>query len=106
MAPSSKYNLILNYLNSLEAVLDDYELLVRSAFFEAVIDVMDEIVRASISMYKDAKKSSLQKIVRPIAKIDYASVVTGGKTRISKTTFTDLMKAALRKNITITDNIL
>jgi len=106
MATHSRYKLIVNYLSSFEAELEDEELLVRSAFFEAVIDIMDEVVRASLSIHKDAKKQSIQKVIRPIAKIDYESVVTGGKSRITKSTFAELMKSALRKNVKITDNIL
>ena len=66
LRPSSdfQYRLILNYLNAFDAEITDKRLLVRSAYFEAIMEVLDEVVRATVAIHGNAKQESLQKIIR------------------------------------------
>lgn len=96
-----RQNLLLNYLNAFDAELEDKKLLFRTAFFEAIFDIFDEVIRTTTSQYRDAKQVSLQKIIRPIAKIDYSS-----SSLVSKKSLTEAMKSILRKNISITSEML
>lgn len=99
--PFDRYNLLLNYLNAFDAELEDKKLLVRSAFFEALFEIFDEVIRTTMSQHRDAKQSSLQSIIRPIAKLDFSTLVIGSKKSLVST-----MKTALRRNITITPEML
>ena len=59
--------------NAFDAELVEKRMLTRSAFFEAIFDLFDEVVRATITTHKNAKQSSLQETVRVIAKIDFSA---------------------------------
>ena len=100
-----RYRLILNYLNAFDAELGDKKLLTRSAYFEAIFDVMDEVVRNTVALHSDAKKESLQIVVRNLARLDFAGGATGRATPTKKGILST-MQAALRQTIALSDEML
>ena len=63
----TRYRLIVNYLNAYDAELADKKLLVRSAYFEAIFEVMDETVRNTLALCRDVKQElKCAPRVRPI----------------------------------------
>jgi DGQHR domain-containing protein len=103
--PSHRNKLILNYLNAFDAELGDKKLLTRSALFEAIFEIFDEVVRAAITIHGSAKQSDLQKLVRPLARLDF-SPTSGGQSFPSKKAIVALMLAALRKSVPISSDML
>jgi DGQHR domain-containing protein len=101
-----RYRLIVNYLNAFDAELEDKGLLVRSAYFEAIFDVFDEAVRSSIQLHKNAKKESLQKIVRPLAKINFSGFGSPGRSLPKKGAIVSEMQKALRQNVPLSSDML
>lgn len=99
MEADERYRLVLNYLTAFEAELDDKKYLVRSAYFEAMVELLDEVVRATVNKAGNAKKESLQDTIRPLAKLDYG----GGTT---KKAIASLMQATLRKRLQISGEML
>lgn len=99
-----RYRLIVNYLNAFDAELADKGMLIRAAYFEAIFDMLDEVVRNSLTLYKDAKKESLQKIVRPLAQLSFGG--TTGKVLPTKKAIVGAMQAALRQNVALSEEML
>jgi DNA sulfur modification protein DndB len=79
--------------------------LTRSAFFEAIFEVLDEVVRNSMALHGNAKQESLQKVVRPLAQLDYSGAA-GGRATPTKKTIVTTMQAALRKAILLSEEML
>jgi DNA sulfur modification protein DndB len=100
----NRYRLILNYLNAFDIELPDKGMLVRSAYFEAIFDVLDEAVRSSLVLYKDAKKESLQKIVRPLARLNFSGAT--GRVLPTKKAIVSAMQTALRQNVAVSEDLL
>lgn len=103
--PQVRYGLILNYLNAFDAELVDKRYLTRSAYFEALFEVFDEVVRNTISLHGSAKQPELQKVVRPLAHLDF-SVGFGGKATLTKKSIVALLQATLRKAVPISQEML
>lgn len=103
MPPEKRYKLFLNYINAFDSELQDRYLLVRSAYFEAIFGIFDEVVRATIGAKGDAKQRSLQDTVQPIARL---VVKTPAGSLPAKKTLADTMQATLRKNVHISDSML
>lgn len=103
--PDSRYRLVLNYLNAFDSELTDKRLLVRSAYFEGMFEVLDEAVRTTISKYGNVKQESLQKIVGPLARLNFSGA-SGGRAIPTKKAIVSLMQATLRKNITFSESML
>jgi DGQHR domain-containing protein len=105
MDADARYRLVLNYLNAFDAELLDKKMLVRSAFFEAIFDLLDEVVRVTISAHSNAKLDSLRHTIRPLAQIDFSSAL-GGRTTLTKKALTNLMQATLRQTLRISADML
>ena len=95
---------MLNYLNAFDAELHDKRLLVRSAFFDAIFEVFDEVVRNSLALHRNAKQESLQKVVRPLARLQLTG--DSGRSLPTKKNIAQLMQAALRQNVAISEDML
>lgn len=100
-----QYQLIRNFLNAFDSELEEKKLLVRSAFFEAIFDLFDEIIRESYTRYNNVKQESLQEIIKPIAKLDYTTVSSSG-TKVTKSSYEHIMRSALRKRVQISGEML
>lgn len=100
----ARYKTILNYLNAFDAELVDKGLMIRSAYFEAIFDVLDEVVRNSLAQHRDAKQESLQKVIHPLAQLNYADETRGSLP--SKKAIASAMQSALRKDVTLSEDLL
>ncbi len=95
------YKLMRNYVNAFDAELPDKKLLVKAAYFEAMFEMFDEVVRACMTARENLKQSSLQEAVRPIAKLDFS-----GRGSLTKKGFSELMQAAFRKGAAVSADML
>lgn len=102
--PESRYKLIRNYLNAFDAELADKRLLTSSAFFEAIFELFNPIVQSTVDTHKTAKQSAIQKMIQPLAKLEYKG--TGGRSVLTKRGIVDLMQSALRSKTTISNEML
>lgn len=100
----SRYKLILNYLNAFDAELPDKKLLLRSAYFDAIFEIFDEVVRSALAAHKNVKKDSLQKTIRPLANLTLGSGT--GSALPTKKVIAKVMQDALRKDVVISDEML
>lgn len=103
--PDFRYRLILNFLNAFDAELADKRLLTRSAYFEALFELLDEIVRNTIAVHGNAKRQSLQAVVRPLARLDFTAGASGRATPTKKAIVT-LMQTTLRRSVTLSEDML
>jgi DGQHR domain-containing protein len=103
--PDFRYRLLLNYLNAFDAEIEDKRLLVRSAYFEAIMEVLDELIRSTVAIYGNAKQESLQKTVRPLARLNFASG-DGGRALPTKKAVVSSLQAALRQNVPLSEDML
>jgi DNA sulfur modification protein DndB len=99
-----RYGLIVNYISAFEAELNDKKMLVKAAFFEAIFEVLDEVVRNCVALYRELRKESLQKVVRPLARLNFSGV--GGRSLQSKKSIVSAMQLALRKNVAVSEDML
>lgn len=96
-----RMTLLINYLQAFESTLDDYKILTRSAFLEAIFDVFEQAVRQSLLSYKDAKASSIAKVIAPISKYSYSSTGLRSVAQVKKE-----VRAALAGSVSIAANML
>lgn len=100
----SRIQLLINYISAVNETVDDPSILVRSAFFESIFEVFDDVVQTSIAKHRNAKKESISDILRPISAIDFSELLSKG--RSSKSTYLEPIKLALKKSITISDSMV
>jgi DGQHR domain-containing protein len=100
-----RYRLILNYLNAFDAEMADKRFLVRSAYFEAIMEIFDEVVRSTITVHGDAKQESLQKTIRPLVRLNIGSGV-GGRALPTKKVIVSTLQATLRQSVSLSDKML
>jgi len=100
----SRLQLLINYISAVAQIVDDSSILVRSAFFESIFEVFDDVVQTSIAKHGNAKKDSLHDILKPISAIDFQELLSRGRT--SKTTYLEPIKSALKKSISISDSMV
>lgn len=100
----SRLQLLINYLNAVSITVDDSSILVRSAFFESIFEVFEDVIQTSIAKHNDAKKDSLVDILKPISAIDFSELLSKG--RSSKTTYLEPIKMALKKSVSISDTMV
>lgn len=103
--PDYRYKLLLNFFNAFDAELTDKRLLTRSAYFEATCEVLDEVIRNTVALSGDAKQTSLQKTIRPLARLDFAGGASGRATPTKKA-IVSAMQAALRRTISLSEDML
>ena len=96
-----RLSLLVNYIQAFESTLDDITLLTRSAFLEAIFDVFEQAVRQSLLSYKDAKATSIAKVIQPISKYSYSPSALRSVGQVKKT-----VRAALAGSVTIAANML
>lgn len=102
--PESRYRLLRNYLSALEAELQDQKLLTSASFFEAVIELFNEVIQATLGAHQNAKVTSIRKVIQPLARLEYRG--TGGKSILGKRGILDLMQSALRSKLAISTEML
>jgi DGQHR domain-containing protein len=103
-AEEQRYRLIRNYLNAFDAEITDKTMLTRSAFFEAIFEIFDQVVQNAIATTKSAKQPALQKIIQRVARLDYRR--SGGQGLLEKKEIVRLMKATLRTKTPISNEML
>ncbi|MEZ4400829.1 MAG: DGQHR domain-containing protein [Kofleriaceae bacterium] len=99
-----RYRVLLNYLNSFDAELaaDNKKALVRSAFFEAIFDIFDDVLRETIARKGNLKVDSLRETIQPLASID----MTASTSQPTKRTIVLAMRTALNKSSPISSGML
>jgi DGQHR domain-containing protein len=102
--PQSRYRLILNYLNALEAESIEKKMLTKSAFLEAAFSVFEDVIRTTVAAHGSAKTDALRQTLQPLARMNYYG--TGGRALQNKKDIAGLMRAALRKSVAISDDML
>ncbi len=102
--PHLRYPLLVNYLRAFDAALEDKRYLVRSAFFEAIFEVLDEIVRTAVTLQGNVKQESLQQVIAPLTRLDFTGV--GSRQLLSKKEIVALIRATLRKSSPISGDML
>ena len=95
------YRLIRNYISAFEAELSDSTALVRANYFEAIFEMFDEVLRATMTSHGQVKQQSIQESIRPIAKIDFS-----GRGKLTKKNFTDLMQSTFRRRVALSSDML
>jgi DNA sulfur modification protein DndB len=96
-----RLSLLVNYFESFESMMEDITLLTRSAFLEAIFDVFEQAVRQSLLSYKNAKSSSLAKVIGPIASYAYPPATLRSVGEVKK-----VVRAALAGSVSIAANML
>lgn len=96
-----RLTLLINYLQAFENTLDDVTLLTRSAFLEAIFDVFEQAVRQSLLSYKDAKATSIAKVIGPIAKYSYSPAALRSVAQVKKE-----VRGALAGSVSIAASML
>lgn len=98
---TDKYRLIQNYIGAFDAELPDKSMLVKAAYFEAIFEMFDEVVRSTMSAHSNLKQPSFQETIRPITKLDFS-----GHGKLTKKAFTELMQATFRKSVAVSADML
>jgi len=100
----ARYRLIRNYLNAFDAELPDKHLLTRSAFFEAIFSILDDVIQKTLSTHKTAKQGAIQQVIQPLARLDYHG--SGSRALLDRKGISTLMQSALRATTPISQEML
>ena len=106
LSEEKSYTLLTNFFRALERRLRDTELLFKSVYFEAFCALFDEITRISYAKHRNYKLESLEDVLAPLANIDLASVLTGGKTKITKASILPALKHSVSGQIDAHDDMV
>lgn len=90
-----------NFINAFDAELPEKGTLVRANYFEAIFEMFDEVVRATMRTQQNLKQTSLQEAIRPITKLDYT-----GRGKLTKKEYVELMQAAFRQSVSVSADML
>lgn len=90
-----QYTLLRNYLRAVEQNLRNPNLLKKSAYFEAFCEVFDDVVRLSSTNHRNYKFESLLDVLASIKTVDLESILTHGKTSVSKSAIVPVLKNTL-----------
>ncbi len=101
LATEDIYRLLRNYVNAFDAELSEKNTLTKASYFEAIFEMFDEVVRATMTSSNNVKQASLQDTIRAIAKLDFS-----GRGKLTKKGYTDLMQAAFRKGVALSADML
>ncbi len=101
-----RYTLLRNYFTAIEGTLDDSRLFTKSAYFEAFCGIFDDVLHSSRSKFQDYKLASLQEIVEPIKNVDISSLVTKGKTKVTKAAIIPVLKQVLKSQLQVNDDMV
>lgn len=104
MDVNDRYKLLRNYLGAWDGELENKALLIKSAFLGAVMDVMDDVLDASVTQHGNVKEDSIAETVRPMAKLNYAASGNGGQA--TKKTMVATMREAMRSRTAISKEML
>ena len=99
--PEDLYRLIRNFVNAFDAELPSNELLVRAGYFEAIFEMFDEILRATMQTHQAVRQDSIQETIRVIAKLDFST-----KGNLTKRGYMDIMQAAFRQRVALSPEML
>lgn len=102
--PGNRYKLLRNYLNAFDAELRDKRLLTSSAFFEATMEVLNQVVQSAVDTHKNAKPTSLQKVIQPLARLEYREGT--GASVLPKRGIVELMQSTMRAKTSISGDML
>lgn len=97
----SQYQLLLNYVRAADSVINDRAILTKSAFFESLFEVFDDVVQTSITKSGDAKEESIKQVLLPLAAVDFNGILMKGKA--TKSSYLEPIRNALKKSISISD---
>lgn len=103
MDSEGQYRLIKNYLNAFDAELSGNNLLTKASFFEAVFEMFNQIVPSTIASHKNAKQSSIQKVIQPLAHLNYQGT---GRAVLDKKSIVQLMQQTLQTKMQISNEML
>lgn len=82
------------------------ELLYKSAYFEAICELLDDVLKISYSKYQNYKLESLTKVIEPIKSLDLSFMTSSGKTRITKLTVLPALKNAICSQIEVYEDMV
>jgi len=100
----SRYQLFLNYIRAVCKIVDDKTILTRAAFFESIGEVFDDVIQTTIAKHADAKETSIADILEPLTTVDFTTIAD--HSRPTKATYVEVIKASLKKSITISGSMV
>lgn len=106
LGEDKRYQLILNYLNALEHNLSDFEILLKSAYFEAFCEVFEDASNLAFTEHSNYKEESFTESLKRLRNIDFTAIISGGKTRVTKSTIVQHLKTMMAEGVEITDDLL
>lgn len=101
-----QYLLLKNYFKSIENFMSQPNLLYKTAYFEAICELFDDVLKISYSKYHNYKIESLTKVIEPIKSVDLSFITSSGKTRITKLTVLPVLKNAISSQIEVYEDMI
>jgi len=99
-----QYALIKNYFKGIENNITDFSLLLKTAYFEAFCDIINDVLEKAFRDSRNYKEDSLDKALSKIRNIDLSSVHSAGKSTITKSTIENYLKLAISDSSTISED--
>ena len=103
---NKQYKLLKNYLIVLEEILTDSTLLLKSAYFESLCALFDDVVRLSYTKFKNYKYDSLLDVLSPLQNLDITGIVAAGKTKITKAAILPHLKQAISGQLIVSEDMV
>jgi DGQHR domain-containing protein len=106
LSAEKQAELLKNFFISIEENLRNPALLSRSVYFESITAIFDETIRTAYTKHRNYKLASLRDVLSPLKVIDLESIVTRGKSRLTKNDLVPLLKASISSSMDISDDLV
>jgi DNA sulfur modification protein DndB len=106
LSQEKQYELIRNFFIASEEALRKPELLIRSTYFESFCGLFDDATRISRTKFQNYKLESLKGVLAPINNVDLEALVTGGKSKVTKSTIITVLKQAISGQFEISEDMI
>lgn len=106
LSNNKQYELVRNYFRALESSLADPQLLFKSVYFEAFCGLFGECLRLAFGKSQNYKQSSIEEVLQPLRNVDITSLVTGGRTRLSKGSILPILLTTISGQVEVSDDMV
>lgn len=106
LGEEKQYELLRNYFRAWNDNLRDPGFLKKAAYFESICDMFEIVTNTSINKFRNMKEKSLFQVLNVIKTIDFGSMNTQGKSKVTKSAIVPVLKECLSGQVSVDESMV